>query len=95
MKLVLINWVDSVRLGDGWVGCADIGVNQPVHCRSVGWRTSDEPIDGCWHILPHIQYGTDGKPLSALGGLVIPAVAVVVMVEVESVEGGQGRLQGG
>lgn len=83
MRLVLIKWLDSVRLGSGWIDFADIGTKQPTMCQSVGWRTSDEPIGGCWHIVPHIQYDTDGKPLSVLGGLVIPAVAVITMLEIE------------
>lgn len=39
--LVMIEWVDSSRVGEGWVDLADITEPDPSNCVSVGFLVSE------------------------------------------------------
>lgn len=42
MKLVVVEWVDSCSLRNGWKGLAEAKTLKPSRIRSVGWIVSQD-----------------------------------------------------
>ena len=69
MKLVLVEWVDSKRLSEGWVYTEDIEPSL-VKCQSAGWVLKENKE--CIVIMPHM----DIKESQGCGIISIPKCAI-------------------
>lgn len=79
MRLVLIEWVDSVGCSSSW---ADIETPFPkphvLTCRSVGWLGHDG--DDCKVLIPHVAEVKDDAD-QGCGDMTIPTVAITRMID--------------
>lgn len=69
MKLVLVKWVDSKRLSEGWEYTEDI-TPSVVTCLSVGWILKENAE--CIVIVPH----RDENESQGCGIIAIPRCAI-------------------
>lgn len=69
MKLVLVEWVDSKRMSEGWEYTEDIEPSV-VTCQSVGWILKENKE--CIVIMPHM----DKNESQGCGIISIPKCAV-------------------
>lgn len=79
MRLVLIEWLDSLGCSPDW---ANLEVNRagPLVCRSVGWLLHD--TDACKVVVPHITNADDPTVTpQGCGDMTIPTCAVTRIVD--------------
>ena len=75
MRLVLIEWLDSIRCSSDWQNLEDSRAAALV-CRSVGWLLHD--TEACKVVVPHITNTTDaGVTPQGCGDMTIPTCAVL------------------
>jgi len=72
--LVLIEWEDSVQPSSDWRFLAQIGEQEAVICRSVGWLIKD--TNRVKVLAPNFGGLQDATQLQVSGQIVIPASAV-------------------
>jgi len=76
MKLVLIEWVDSKRMSDGWIYTADMSPSV-VLCQSVGWLVKSK--GGVLTVMPHCSKSKKQN----YGAISIPECAVKRIFELK------------
>lgn len=83
MRLVLVEWLDSVGVGSEWGAIADTKEPPDMICYSVGWLLVDG--DRYKVIVPHVHYDNPevGAVKSGCGDMSIPTVAVRRMVDLK------------
>jgi hypothetical protein len=69
MKLILIEWLDSKRLSEGWEYTEDIEPSVVI-CQSVGWILRENK--SCIVIMPH----RDKNKTQGCGIISIPKCAI-------------------
>ena len=81
--LVFVRWRDAYGVEQDWHG-AEEEERQDLHCESVGWmlRNDDEAVT----VAPHHAASVS----QYCGDMVIPKSAVVLLVELEVPEAGEG-----
>lgn len=79
MRLVLIEWLDSVGCSSEWRRL-EVDHPQPLTCRSVGWLVHDG--DECKVIVPHVTEAT-GEEVTrqGCGDMTIPTKAILSVTE--------------
>lgn len=73
--LVLIEWVDSSRLGDGWRMLDEIEAPEPHRCLSVGFvvkESKDAKV-----LVPNLADVRSDDNKQAYGGIIIPTRAII------------------
>jgi hypothetical protein len=79
VRLVLIEWLDSMGCSSSWQDLEDSRAT-PLVCRSVGWLLHD--TDTCKVVVPHITNTSDPNVTpQGCGDMTIPTCAVTRMVE--------------
>ena len=79
MRLVLIEWVDSLGCSSSWT-TLDARRAAPLTCRSVGWLLQD--TEWCKVLVPHITNPSDPSVTpQGCGDMTIPTCAVTRMVD--------------
>jgi hypothetical protein len=80
VKLVLIEWIDSLGCGSSW---EKLEHAQPriAHCRSVGWLLHDG--DDCKTVVPHVAPDQGTVKAQGVGDMTIPAVAIIRIIELD------------
>ena len=79
MRLVLVEWVDSIGCSSSWSKIEEIRPELPV-CRSVGWLLHDS--EECKVLIPHlIDSSHDNFPAQACGDMTIPTCSIRSMVD--------------
>ena len=79
MRLVLIEWLDSLGCSSEWSSLEGSRAT-PLVCRSVGWLLHD--TEACKVLVPHITNPSDPdvKP-QGCGDMTIPTCAVTRMID--------------
>ncbi len=80
MRLVLIEWEDSLGCSPSWAPLED-SAPSVLLCRSVGWLLYDG--DECKTIVPHVTGRLDGVEPQGCGDMTIPATAVRRIVDLD------------
>ena len=79
MRLVLVEWIDSLGCSQTWQEIKEIDPKLPI-CRSVGWLLHDS--EECKVLIPHlIDSGYDDIPPQACGDMAIPACSIRSIVD--------------
>ena len=79
MRLVLIEWVDSMGCSSEW-RTLEADHPHPLTCRSVGWLIHDG--DDCKVIVPHVTEAPDTtSPRQGCGDMTIPARAILSITD--------------
>jgi hypothetical protein len=73
--LVLIEWVDSSRLGDGWIDIADIKQPNPSLCVSVGFLAKANARGKV--LIPTIADVEHADNRHCHGGIMIPTRSII------------------
>ena len=79
MRLVLIEWVDSVGCSPTWKDLTEDFPSKPIVCRSVGWLFRQGP--GYTVIVPHVVTMPDDEPDQGCGDMAIPTRSILRMVD--------------
>lgn len=79
MRLVLIEWEDSVGADPRWQLLEDTEPRHPAQCRSVGWLACDE--DDYKTVIPHTILPGVGVCAQGSGDMTIPTSAVRRIVD--------------
>lgn len=73
--LVLIEWVDSSRLGDAWRALDEIDEDEPHYCVSVGFLIKDNRDAKI--LAPNLADVRSEDNRQAFGGIMIPTRAII------------------
>ena len=78
MRLVLIEWVDSLGCSSNWEEVDDLSP-KVLCCRSVGWLAYDG--EDCKVIIPHLSDPHDNAKPQGCGDMTIPTCAIRRIVD--------------
>lgn len=78
MRLVLIEWEDSLGCSTSWEKTADCRP-QVLICRSVGWLLHDG--EDCKTVVPHLSKAQESVPQQGCGDMTIPTRAIIRMAD--------------
>jgi hypothetical protein len=73
--LVLIEWIDASRIGDGWLDLNDIPPTTPHKCVSVGFVVSDDEKGTI--LVPTMADVEHPENRHTYGGMLIPGAAII------------------
>jgi hypothetical protein len=73
--LMLIEWVDSSRLGEGWVDFNEIGEPDPHACVSVGFLVKENERGKI--LIPTVADVKNTGNRHTHGGIMIPACSIL------------------
>jgi hypothetical protein len=73
--LMLIEWVDSSRLGEGWLDLSEIGEPDPHICVSVGFLVKQNERGKI--LVPTVADVAHAVNRHTHGGIMIPACSIV------------------
>ena len=74
-KLMMIEWVDSSRVGEGWIDLADIPAPDPSRYVSVGFLFSENAKGKI--IVPTVADVARGNNRHTHGGIMIPTCSIL------------------
>ena len=78
MRLVLIDWVDSLGCGSGWQPLEHCHP-KPLRCRSVGWLIHDG--EDCKVVVPHVTEDHENAASQGCGDMTIPVMSILHIVD--------------
>lgn len=81
MKLVLIEWEDSIQPISSWIHLSDFKETSVIKCRSVGWLIYDGR--GAKAIAPNLGDFDNQDNIQASGVLRIPARTITKIKEIK------------
>ena len=83
MRLVLVEWVDSLGCSSAWQRIREIEPKLPV-CQSVGWLLHDS--DECKVLIPHLIDSADDNQVvsQACGDMAIPTCSIRSIVDLST-----------
>jgi hypothetical protein len=73
--LVMIEWVDSSRVGEGWIDLAAIGAPDPSRCVSVGFLVRENERGKI--LVPTIADVEREENRHTHGGIMIPVCSII------------------
>lgn len=73
--LVMIEWVDSSRIGEGWIDLADIAPPDPSKCVSVGFLVSENEKGKI--LIPTVADVEREQNRHTHGGIMIPSCSIL------------------
>jgi hypothetical protein len=73
--LMLIEWVDSSRLGEGWIDLSQIGEPDPHTCVSVGFLVKENKLGKI--LVPTVADVKNAANRHAHGGIMIPVCSIL------------------
>lgn len=78
MRLVLIEWADSLGCSSSWTPLAGVDP-KPLICQSVGWLLHDDAEVKV--VVPHVSKASPHADQQGCGDMLIPARSVIRMVD--------------
>lgn len=72
---MIIEWVDSSRVGEGWLDLAEIGAPDPHTCISVGWLVRENERGKV--LVPTIADVEHEANRHTHGGIMIPTCSII------------------
>ena len=73
--LVLVEWLDSSRVGEGWVDLADIAEPNPSKCVSIGFLVRENEKGKV--LVPTVADVEHEQNRHTHGGIMIPACSIL------------------
>jgi hypothetical protein len=73
--LMLIEWVDSSRLREGWIDLSEIGERDPHTCVSVGFLVKENKLGKI--LVPTVADVKNAANRHAYGGIMIPVCSIL------------------
>lgn len=82
MKLVLIEWQDSLGCSANWQKLDGIEPPKPLLCQSVGWLMYDGA--DCKVVVPHLTKDHANAPRQGCGDMTIPTKCITKLKTLRS-----------
>ena len=82
MKLVLIEWQDSLGCSANWQKLDGVEPPKPLLCQSVGWLLYDG--DDCKVVVPHVTRDHASAPRQGCGDMTIPTKCITKLKTLKS-----------
>lgn len=74
MKLVLVEWEDSLGCSSQWQALDGVQAPKPLLCQSVGWLLHDGK--DCKVVVPHVTRDHANASRQGCGDMTIPTKAI-------------------